>query len=225
VRAASALSVTKLECGKPFHAGQFDAVWLVNQGDAAQDLAGWLLRSDGENEQMALGTLGTLDAGEQLVLVAGAHAVQVPSENVYVWTLNEVLRDSGEPPDYVRLMDPGGNLVSGLDCAGGVPGAAPTPAPVTPAPQQASAGSQPDPASAGGPKAIPNTGGLPGGNDAGTGSYATEAAALLAVAIGGYSLIKGPRWVVPNRRNTGRLMAHEGDIREGRKRTSGPPRG
>src|SRR3990172_9278771 len=46
VRAAAALSVTKLECGKPVHAGQFDAIYIVNQGDAAQDLAGWQLRSD-----------------------------------------------------------------------------------------------------------------------------------------------------------------------------------
>src|SRR5262245_2357840 len=63
--AAAAPAVTKLECGQPVHAGQFDAVWLVNQGDAPVDLAGWHLRSDPENsQQMDLGSLGSLAPGE-----------------------------------------------------------------------------------------------------------------------------------------------------------------
>jgi hypothetical protein len=131
--AAAVLSVTQIECGQPFHAGQFDAVYIVNQGDTAQNMAGWQLRSDPEDsQQLELSLLGVLDPGEQVILTAGGHAVAVPSENIVVWTLNEMLRDSGSPPDYVRLLDPSGSLVSGRDCAGQVF----LPATPTPAPQQ-----------------------------------------------------------------------------------------
>jgi len=228
VGAAAALSVTKLECGKPVHAGQFDAVYIVNQGDAAQDLAGWQLRSDPEDsQQMQLGTLGVLNPGEQVIIVAGAHSVTIPSENVYRWDVLEMLRDAGEPPDYAKLFDPSGSFVAGMDCTGQALSTAPPPTPAPPPPQQASGGGdQPNPATASGPKAVPSAGGQPRENTAGKGLYTFAAAAvLLAFSFVAYGFGVRTRQKVPNRTNAGRLMANEGDNQEGRGHTSRPPRG
>ena len=42
--AASALNITAMDCAK--HPGLFDVIYITNNGDASQDLAGWQLRSD-----------------------------------------------------------------------------------------------------------------------------------------------------------------------------------
>jgi hypothetical protein len=135
--ASAALSVTAVECAK--HPGLFDVVYITNSGDAPQDLAGWQLKSDPEgSEQMALATAGALDPGEQLIVVAGAHGVTIPAENVYLWTFLEVLRDGGEPADYVKIFDPAGSFVNGMNCLG-QPLSAAAPPPAAPAAQPAAA--------------------------------------------------------------------------------------
>jgi hypothetical protein len=161
--AASALQVTQLECS--IHPGLFDVMYIRNNGDATQDLSGWRLVSDPEaSEQMSLTVAGALNPGQQLIVVAGLHGVAVPSQNLYLWTNLEVLRD-GEPVDYVKLLDGSGALVSGMDCTGQPLGVAPAPA----EPQPQSQGQQTAPTTqtgtsatapkGKGPKGLPSSGG------------------------------------------------------------------
>ena len=172
--AAPVLTVTKLECA--LHPGLFDVIYIKNSGDAAQDLAGWQIRSDPEGaEQMSLAVAGAMDPGEELIVVAGQHGVTVPTENVWLWTNSEVLRDSGDPADYIKLYNASGGFVSGLDCNGQTLTAAPPPtAAPTPQPQQPTTGtgtggqtttaptSTAPRAQSSGPKAVPASGGEPG---------------------------------------------------------------
>lgn len=211
--AAAAPQVTLLECDK--HPAQFDVIYITNSGDAALDLAGWTLRSDPEaSEQMSLAVAGALDAGEQMIVVAGAHGVTIPSENVWLWTNAEILRDSGDPADYVKLYDASGGFVSGLDCSGQVltaappPAAAPTAAPQSagenpgstqPTQQQATAGPS------AGPKAVPNSGGPAG--DRGAGWWLIVGA--LAVIGGAFLIIESIRGDAA----AARITATEGDSR------------
>ena len=171
--ASASVYVKWMNCA--VHPGQLDIVYIDNQGDAAQDLAGWELRSDQDGEVMSLSPAGTLAAGQEIIASAGAHAVNLPNEGVYLWSINEMLRDSGEPSDYVRLLDATGAQVSGMDCNHNALAA---PAPVSTAPPepvtQTSAGSTPRPARSSGaqpatvpaqPGAIPVGGGPPGTPD------------------------------------------------------------
>jgi len=127
--AAAAVHVKWMNC--VLHPGQLDIVYIENTGDTAQDLTGWELWSDGENERMSLTPAGTIGPGQEIFATAGAHAVNLPDEDVFLWSNNEMLRDSGDPPDYVRLLDSSGNQVSGMDCNHN-PVAAPTAAPTAP---------------------------------------------------------------------------------------------
>jgi hypothetical protein len=183
-QAASAPRITQIECAK-HPSPLFDLVYITNQGDAPQDLAGWSVRSDPEgSEQMSLAPAGTLDPGEQIILAAGTHAVNLPNEGLYLWTNLEVLRDPpADPPDYARLYDASGAFVSGLDCNGQPQSAAPPPAappPAPAAPQQPATGtgtggggqtttaptSTAPRAQSSGPKAIPASGGQTGSDGA-----------------------------------------------------------
>ena len=119
------------------HPGQLDIVYIENTGDVAQDLTGWELQSDGENERMSLTPAGTIGPGQEIFATAGVHAVNLPDEDVFLWSNDEMLRDSGDPADYVLLLDASGTQVSGMDCNHNLlaaPTAAPTAAPQTPAP-------------------------------------------------------------------------------------------
>jgi hypothetical protein len=125
--------------------GAYDIIQIENHGDAPLDLTGWVLKSDPEDTQlMSLDVAGTLaplvDPKEDRVLiVAGQHSESYPDRNVYQWSRPEILRDSGDPPDYVRLYDPNGNLIDSKDCnQNPVPLATAVPATSTPAPQVAS---------------------------------------------------------------------------------------
>lgn len=144
--AAADVYVKFINCA--VHPGQLDIVYVENKGDTAQDLAGWELRSDGAGERMPLAPIGTLDPGEEIFASAGAHAVNLPNEGVFLWSNNEMLRDSGDPPDYAVLIDPAGNQVSGMDCNLN-PIAAPTSAPTEtpPPPAQETGSPTPPPAS------------------------------------------------------------------------------
>lgn len=113
------------------HPGELDIVYIRNDGDTAQDLTGWELRSDGADERMSLTPAGAIDPGEQVWATAGTHAVNLPDQDTFLWSNNEMLRDSGDPPDYVLLFDPSGNQVSGMDCNHN-PVAAPTAPPTAP---------------------------------------------------------------------------------------------
>jgi hypothetical protein len=130
--------------------GAFDMISIENHGDVAQDLTGWVLKSDPEqSEQMALDVAGTLvplvDPNEDRVfIVAGRHSESYPDRKTYRWSIQEVLRDAGEPADYIRLFDPSGNLVDSMDCNGQpVPLPTAVSATPTPAPQAAAAANQP----------------------------------------------------------------------------------
>lgn len=198
--AAADVHVKWMNC--VLHPGQLDIVYIENTGDATQDLTGWELRSDGENERMSLTPAGAIGPGQEIFATAGAHAVNLPDEDVFLWSNNEMLRDSGDPPDYVRLLDAAGNQVSGMDCNHNLlaaPTAAPTVPPAAPlAPDPAvqvksdssstGAGARPSNASGGssagagsGPDSVPMGGGPPGMD----GSYAAGwliAGAVLAAA-------------------------------------------
>ena len=159
-----------------------DIVYIRNGGDTAQDLTGWELRSDGENERMSLTPAGTIGPGQEIAVTAGIHAVNLPDQGTFLWSNNEILRDSGDPPDYVLLFDPAGNQVSGMDCNHNpvAPAtAAPTEAPaVTPAPSAAPA-AQVRPAAAQGAASRPST-------PSGAGQVLSgEPAAPNAVPLGG----------------------------------------
>jgi hypothetical protein len=180
-----------------------DIVYIKNGGDTAQDLTGWELRSDGADERMSLTPAGAIDPGEQVWATAGTHAVNLPDQDTFLWSNNEMLRDSGDPPDYVLLFDPAGNQVSGMDCNHN-PVAAPTPPPTAPPataatpspapaaqvrPASANQGAVPRPATsgasqtAGAAEAAPNSvpvGGGPPGTDGDNAFAWLLAGALLA---------------------------------------------
>ncbi len=170
--AAANVEVKWMNCA--LHPGQLDIVYIENKGDSPQDLTGWELRSDGPTEIMSLTPAGSIAPGAQIFVTAGEHAANLPNEQVYLWSNNEILRDSGDPPDYVRLLDPAGNEVSGMDCNHN-PLTAATPAP-TAAPAAPAAQSNPTASTApvrssnsptvsrtsGAPSAVPAGGGPPG---------------------------------------------------------------
>jgi len=143
--AAANVQFKDIDCAPEGHEpGAFDIVRIHNLGDAAQDLAGWQLKSDPEDAQwMALDVAGTVvpeldPADRPLTIVAGQHAESYPDVKVYRWTIGGVLRDSGDPPDYVKLFDPSGNLIDSMDCnQQPLPVATTVPATATPAPQVA----------------------------------------------------------------------------------------
>jgi hypothetical protein len=200
--AAADVHVKWMNC--VLHPGQLDIVYIENTGDAAQDLTGWELRSDGENERMSLTPAGTIDPGQEIFATAGAHAVNLPGEDVFLWSNDEMLRDSGDPPDYVRLLDAAGNQVSGMDCnhdplaaptaaPTAPPTAAPAPEPavqVKPASSNPGAGSRPSNASGGssagagsGPDSIPVGGGPPGMDGADAAGWLIAGAVLAAAGM------------------------------------------
>jgi hypothetical protein len=93
--AAAAVHVKWMNC--LLHPGQLDIVYIENTGDVAQDLTGWELQSDGENERMSLTPAGTIGPGQEIFATAGVHAVNLPDEDVFLWSNDEMLRDSGDP--------------------------------------------------------------------------------------------------------------------------------
>jgi hypothetical protein len=221
--AAASPQVSSIDCA--VHPAQFDVIYITNGADA-YDLAGWTLRSDPEgSEQMSLAAAGSLDPGEQLIVVAGAHGVTIPTENVYLWTNAEILRDAGEPADYVKLYDPAGAFVSGMDCTGAVlTSAPPAPAP-TQAPAQNPTTTQPttQPAAAGprqaaAPKSVPNSGGEPAG-DGGPGEVTLVG--LLAVLGGAAIMISGIR----GERIAARITSAEGERPAGPRGAQTGPQG
>jgi hypothetical protein len=143
--AAADVHVKWMNCS--LHPGQLDIVYIENTGDTPQNLSGWELRSDGENERMSLTPAGSLAAGHEIFATAGAHAVNLPNEGVFLWSNDEMLRDSGDPPDYVRLLDSSGNQVSGMDCNHN-PVAAPTAPPTAPPTEPPAVAATPSPAPA-----------------------------------------------------------------------------
>jgi hypothetical protein len=164
------------------------------------------MRSDPEaSEQMSLGVAGAVDPGETVFIVAGAHGVNLPSENLFLWTNVPVLRD-GDAGDYAKLLDPAGNLVSGMNCAGQPVGGAPA-APVPGQSQQqaqaqnqqqatqTTTGTSASAAQGKGPKGVPAAGGL-AVEEAGM-PWLPMAAGLVAVSVGGlavgYSFARAPQ--------------------------------
>lgn len=162
-QAAAVVGVKWMNCA--LHPGQLDIVYIENTGDAPQDLAGWELRSDRDSERMSLTPAGSLDPGEEIVASAGAHAVNLPNENVFLWSNDEMLRDEGEPPDYVWLHDASGARVSGMDCNHNLLAVA-APDPEDPPASQPEAAAQPTGAPSG-PGASRSSGGTSGPRTAG----------------------------------------------------------
>jgi hypothetical protein len=196
--AAADVHVKWMNC--VLHPGLLDIVYIENTGDTAQDLTGWELRSDGENERMSLTPAGTIAPGQEIFATAGIHAVNLPDEEVFLWSNDEMLRDSGDPPDYVRLLDAAGDQVSGMDCnhnplaaPTAAPTAPPTPDPaveVKPASSNAGTGSRSSNASGGSsagagsvPDSVPVGGGPPGLDGSNAAGWLITGAMLAAVGI------------------------------------------
>ena len=158
-----------------------------------------------------------------MIIVAGAHGVTIPSGNVYLWTNAEVLRDGGEPADYVKVFDLSGSFVSGMDCAGRAltaEGPAPTAAPqqpaANPAPHQPATqnqGSNQAPAASGRrqaatvAKSVPNTGGP-----------AADGSPDYLLALGGAAVAVGAALMTVGMRNqviAARMTPMEGERRTG----------
>lgn len=170
---AAGTLITSIDCAPATHAaGAFDIIRINNTGATPQALAGWQLTSDPEAaERMTLDIAGTLDPGEQtLIIVAGPHGTAFPADNIFLWSPIGVLRDSGEPPDYVRLLDASGAQVSFAACPASAP--IPSVAPEQPAAPAVTSGEQNQSASSAqntsGPRAaavrgsgLPPTGGPP----------------------------------------------------------------
>jgi hypothetical protein len=202
-QAAASLQISQIECGQPEHAGQFDLVHIQNSGDVSQDLAGWQLRSDPEgSEQMSLGVAGSVDPGETVFIVAGAHGVNLPSENLFLWSNVAVLRD-GDAGDYAKLVDPSGNAVSGLNCLGQPVVTAPVSQPQqqqqTQQPQQEQTQAQTSQNTGAaaaprgkGPRAIPAAGG-PASDDAGLPLIAVTAGLMVSLGATALALAGSPQ--------------------------------
>lgn len=145
---AAGVVITSIDCAPATHPpGGFDIIRIDNTGATPQDLAGWQLTSDPEAaERMTLDIAGTLDPAEQtLIIVAGPHGTAFPADNIFLWSPIGVLRDSGDPADYVRLLDASGAQVSFAACPASAP--VPSVAPEAPAAQAGTSGQQSQPAS------------------------------------------------------------------------------
>jgi hypothetical protein len=187
-----------------------ELTYIKNFGDAPQDLAGWELRSDPEtSEHLAMAFIGTLDPGEEIIIVGGPHGVTIPAEYQYAWGPKYSLRDD-DLNDYVRMLDAAGSQVDGMNCAGGpvdlstptatpAPTPVPTPAPAaalaapTPAPVAVARANQPrtdvEPAAPAADSDLPAGGGLPpAGGDAG---YLPILLGLAAIAGGALLMARG----------------------------------
>jgi len=132
------IKVSFLDC--TFH---IEIIKIKNESPVAQDVAGWELRSDPEkSEKLDLAIVGTIKPGEEISFVGGPHAVPEEDFGVFVFSLKYTLRDSGSPPDYIRLVDPSGDEASRENCRAATPKptakptAKPTPKP-TPKPTTA----------------------------------------------------------------------------------------
>ena len=170
---AAGVEITSIDCAPATHApGAYDVIRINNTGATPQDLAGWELTSDPEaTERMPLDAAGTLDAAEELIILAGRHGTPFPADNIFLWSPIGVLRDSGEPADYVRLLDASGAQVSFAACP--VPAPVATAAPEAPTASALTTGEQNQPGSsaqnASAPRTaavrssgLPTTGGPPG---------------------------------------------------------------
>ena len=191
---AAGAVITSIDCAPATHApGAFDIIRINNTGAAPQDLAGWQLTSDPEaTERMSLDVTGTLDPGEPLIIVAGPHGTPFPADNIFLWSPIGVLRDSGEPADYIRLLDASGAQVSFAACP--VPAPLATDAPVPPDAPAGTSGQQNQPASsaqsASAPRSaavrgsgLPATGGPPA-QESNSGQLALIAAGMAALSAG-----------------------------------------
>lgn len=127
--AASVASVriTALDCGS--HPRR---IRIENQGDAAQNLSGWQLRSDPvEGQPWDLSEVGSIGAGQRFFVFQGHLSPPVdPVAGYYRWGTDEIFNlRANDSSDYVRIVDVQGNTVDQRNCEGLPPGA--TPAPTT----------------------------------------------------------------------------------------------
>src|SRR3972149_940832 len=109
------IRIAELKCN-----GDPELVAIENAGDAAQQLAGWKLKSDPASEVFDLSVLGGLQSGVSIFIQAGPAAT-----GVFKWGTEFVFRDD-DPTDYVRIVDSNGATVDQVNCGGATP-AAPSP--------------------------------------------------------------------------------------------------
>ena len=161
--AQAEIAIASLDCD-----GDPEEVVIENSGDAAQDLSGWTLESDGEGEpeEFDLASLGSLQPGATVFIRSGPGAT-----GVFTWSETFIFRD-GDSTDYVRILDDTGATVDEVNCApgsGATPTAEPTPeATVEPAPAND----------------VPNGGGAPAGGGGGIASSTTVGIGALLAALG-----------------------------------------
>lgn len=142
VGAASGVRITALDCGS--HPRR---IRIENQGDTAQDLTGWQLRSDPvEGQPWGLDDVGSIAAAGKFFVFQGHLSPAVnPDLGYYRWGTDEIFNlRANDSTDYVRIVDAQGNTVDQRNCEGLPPGA--TPAPTTEFDPPALATSTPVPA-------------------------------------------------------------------------------
>lgn len=123
--AASGVHITALDCGS--HPRR---IRIENQGDTAQDLTGWQLRSDSvEGQPWDLSEVGSIPAGGKFFVFQGHLSPAVnPSLGYYRWGTDEIFNlRANDSSDYVRIVDAQGNTVDQRNCEGLAPGATPAP--------------------------------------------------------------------------------------------------
>lgn len=182
-----------------------EVVVIKNNGDAAQDLTGWELRSDPEatTEPFDLSALGSLLPGGSVSIQSGPS-----SSGVFSWGTDEIFRDN-DPTDYVKLVDKSGDVavtVDQVNCAGAAAEPTPTAAP------------EPSPAAG-----VPNGGGppAPSADVLSPGMMALIGGSLAAAGLGAIALPRlrlGASAVAASPSSRGRPAAGRGREDRGDKR-------
>ena len=167
-----------------------EVIVLQNFTHAEQPMAGWTIQSDAAGESSDLGAITPAlpplhEHNGRLTVYSDSAA---PATDLGLlqarWTTSSLFRD-GDVSDFVRLLDPQGNVVSQLNCDGTAP--APTPAPDPDGSggavsEQQDPASYADPAALAAPSSLPLTGGAPAQDG---GSFTALALALGAALIAG----------------------------------------
>ncbi|MEX0682512.1 MAG: lamin tail domain-containing protein [Dehalococcoidia bacterium] len=112
------IGITSLKCNE-----DPEVVAVTNQGSSVQDLAGWSLKSDPQNEVFDLSGVGVLAPGATVFVQSGPHA-----SGSFVWSTNLIFRD-GDSSDYARIVDNQGSTVQEVKCASPGPTTSSTPSP------------------------------------------------------------------------------------------------
>ncbi len=159
--------ISNLECNN-----NPEVVRIKNTGGTAQSLIGWELRSDANNQVLDLSVIGSLDAGEEVLIFSGSsapatNAAKDPRE--FRWTTGFIF-DNDDPTDFAEIVDVQDKVIDKVNCSG------PTP---TPTPTVAAAAT--------GPTGLPSTGSEGTGSGVMPWLLIALGGGILALAVGGFA--------------------------------------